>query len=913
MPSSVAALSASTCSTGLEQRSCNYIEPHLFWKVNIKANLFVKKPTALTQQIQTHVFNFSNDSPCRNHMHLLVVCDRGGGNVISSSTISTVSKGEFKKKIEDKVGIEALSTLCKEGRLQEAFDIWHMLYEQGSAPNSFKYCCLLQGCAKMKALHEGKQLHAHVFKTGFDLDLFLVNNLISMYVRCGSLLDARHVFDKSATRNLVTWSTMIAGYSHLGYGREAFMLFRQMQREGVNSDEFTFAIVAKASASLDDLEQGKQVHAYVIKSRYEEDDFICNALLDVYAKCGHIDDARKVFDRAPKRNSVSWNAMIARYAQRGCRDKTLILFGQMQRAAVTPDESTFGSVLRACASLGAVQEGNIIHAHIIKSGFDSDIVVGSVIVDLYAKCGNVDDARRMFDQLPEQNIVSWNSIIGGYSHHGNGEEALQLYCEMHQVGIKPDEFTFASIVLGVSTSPAASEQGKVVHALIIKVGFALDVFVASTLITMYAKCGSINEACNVFDSIWEPDIVLWSTMVAAYTHNGHGEEALKFFCRMQQTDTKPTQFIYSSILGGCASLAALEEGKQVHAHTIITGFASDMTTNNALVTMYAKCGCIECAQEVFKRMSKRDVISWNAMIAGCAQHGNGKYALQLFKQMQQTGMKPDHITFIGILSACSHVGLVDEGLQYFYSMSGDHGITPSLEHYACMVDLLGRAGRLNEAEEFITTMPFEPPASVWRTLLGACRIHGNMDLGRHAAECLLELEPEDTAIYVLLSNIYAAHGRWGDVANVRKMMKDQGVKKDPGCSWIVVKKKVHTFVVEDRSHPQTKEIYAMLDEVMRKIKDVGYVPDTNFVLHDTELEQKERSLCYHSEKLAIAFGLVSTPVGSPIRVIKNLRICGDCHSATKFISKIVGHEIILRDTNRFHHFKDGLCSCGDYW
>jgi pentatricopeptide repeat protein len=344
-----------------------------------------------------------------------------------------------------------------------------------------------------------------------------------------------------------------------------------------------------------------------------------------------------------------------------------------------------------------------------------------------------------------------------------------------------------------------------------------------------------------------------------------------------------------------------------------TGFELDVVVGSALVDMYAKCGSIDEASNVFNKMPERNIVTWTVIIIGYAQHGYAQEVLKLFSQMQDTGMKPDHVTFVGILSACSRAGLVNEGCNYFNSMSQDYGVNPRPEHFACMVDLLGRAGHLTEAKDFIEKMPFEPSISVWQSLLGACRIHGNMELGKYAAERLLELEPHDSATYVLLSNIYAAANRWDDVARVRKMMKDRGVKKEPGRSWTNVNNTVHEFISDDSSHPQAEEIYKMLQRLSNQMKDAGYVPNTDFVLHDIEKEQKENSLSHHSEKLAIAFGLIKTPPGAPIRIMKNLRVCGDCHIATKFISKIVCREIIVRDATRFHHFKNGLCSCGDYW
>nr|ABK26521.1 unknown [Picea sitchensis] len=369
----------------------------------------------------------------------------------------------------------------------------------------------------------------------------------------------------------------------------------------------------------------------------------------------------------------------------------------------------------------------------------------------------------------------------------------------------------------------------------------------------------------------------------------------------------------AGILRACASVAALEQGKQVHADIIKIGFELDVSVSNGLVDMYGKCGRIEDAQEVFSKLLEPDVASWNAMISGLAQHGCGKEAVLLFEQMLQTGVKPNQITFVVVLSGCSHAGLVDEGRNYFDSMTRDHGISPKAEHYSCMVDLFGRAGCLDEALNFINQMPVEPNASVWGSLLGACRVHGNIELAERAVEQLIELTPENPGTYVLLSNIYAAAGRWDDAGKVRKMMKDRSVKKEPGCSWIEVQNKVHPFIVGDSSHPQIEEIYETLETLTLQMKAAGYIPNTNFVLHDVEEEQKEWILGHHSEKLAIAFGIISTPPGTTIRVVKNLRVCGDCHTATKFISRIVSREIVLRDTHRFHHFKDGQCSCGDYW
>ena len=376
---------------------------------------------------------------------------------------------------------------------------------------------------------------------------------------------------------------------------------------------------------------------------------------------------------------------------------------------------------------------------------------------------------------------------------------------------------------------------------------------------------------------------------------------------------KPDQITYVSILNACVSPTTVEHGKGVHAHIMDAGFQSHVCVGNALINMYAKCGSISEARVVFDEMGKRDLISWTAMIAGLALYGCGKDALQLFEQMKKEGVRPDLVTFVGVLSVCTHAGLVDEGRRYFNAMSQDHGIPPTIVHYSCLVDLLGRAGHLDEAENVIKSMPVAANAVVWGALLGACRLHGNVLLAERAADQSLKIEPQNASIYVLLSHVYAAAGMWDNVAKVSNLMRDRGVKKQLGRSWIAVDKKVHSFVVKDRSHPEVEEIYSELKSLTKKMRRAGYVPDTQLVMHEVDEQQKEEALCHHSERLAIAYGLIRTPFGTSLRISKNLRICGDCHTATKFMTKIVGREIIARDASRFHHFKDGLCSCGDSW
>eukprot|EP01018_Ginkgo_biloba_P019470 Gb_05264 [translate_table: standard] len=696
-----------------------------------------------------------------------------------------------------------ISILCKQGRLTEAIHILHLMDHTGIRPYDSIYASLLQDCVNHRLLPEGKQVHAHIIQTGFEPDIFLDTKLVILYAKCGGLIDARRLFEEMPKRNVVSWTAMIAAYAKYGYSEQALMLFYEMQRTGVQPNDFTFASVLPACANLATLEHGKKAHEDILKSGYESDVFVGSALIDMYVKCRSINDARKVFDRMPELDVVVWNTMIGGYAQNGYFHEALKLFEKMP---------------------------------------ERNVVSWTAMIAGYAQNGRVDDAEELFRKMPRQDLVSWNVMIAGYAQNGRLDEALELF------KIMP-----------------------------------------------------------------ERNVISWTALIAGYTQNGHFVEALEFYGQMKQTGLKPDSDTFASVLPACANLAALEHGMEVHEDMVRSGLHSDDFVVSALVDMYAKCGTINIARHVFDKMPKRNTVLWTAMIVGYAMHGCGKQALQLFEEMQHSGVNPDHVTFVGVLNACCHAGLVDAGWQYFHRMSQDYHITPTAEHYCCMVDLLGRAGHLDEARDFIDKMPIKSDAAVWGSLLGACRIYSNIELGEWVAERLLELDPKNPGHYVLLSNIYATAGRWDDMQNVRKMMKERRVNKLPGCSWIEVNGKVHTFLVGDISHPQTQIIYAELERLSWQMKEAGYIPNMNFALHDVEEEQKENILCHHSEKLAITFGLINTSAGTPIRIVKNLRVCGDCHSATKFISKIVAREIVVRDANRFHHFKDGLCSCGDYW
>eukprot|EP01018_Ginkgo_biloba_P031951 Gb_09797 [translate_table: standard] len=796
----------------------------------------------------------------------------------------------------------------RNGLWEEALIVYYQMQIAGIEPDRFTFPFVLKACAALLALQEGMEIHDDIVRIGFESDLFVGASLVSMYTKCQRLETARHVFDKMSKRDVVSWSAMIAGYVEDGNYNEALRLFSEMQLQDIKPDSAIMVSVLPACAHLSALQQGEQIHGYILRSDFESDVVVATALMDMYAKCGKIDVARSVLDKMSKSDVVSWNTIIAAYAQNGQANEALVLFNKMQQQYVKPNSLTVSSLLPACGHLSALQQGKQIHSYIISSGFESDVLVANSLLTMYAKNGSIEEARALFDNISERDLISWSAMIACYAQNGLANETLTLFNAMQLEDIKTDAVTIAS-VLPACAHLSALQEGKSIHGYIIRNGFELDAVVNTAIIDMYAKCGCLDIARKLFDKTSKKNVFLWSAMINGYSQNGHANEAFTLFNTMQLHDIKPDSVTMVSILLACSHLSILQHGKRIHGHIIKSGFESEVVVVTALIDMYAKSGSIDIACQLFGKMSERNLVTWNAMIVGYGLHGCGKEAIALFKQMQQAGMMPDYITFIGVLYACSHAGLVEEGWQYFNSMSRNYGITPKVEHYACLVDLFGRAGQLNKAYSFIKKMPFKPDAVVWGALLNACRVHCNVKLGERAAKHLFKLEPENAGWYLLLLSIYADAGNWPDIVKVRTMMKDRGIKKRPECSLIEVNNRVHAFVAGDRLHPQSGKIYAMLVTLAGQMDEVGYASNMNYV----EVLKEHMLYSSHTEKLAIAFGLINTSPDTPIRIMKNMRLCDYCHSATKLISKIVGREIIMRDANRFHHFKGGLCSCSDYW
>ncbi|RDX80329.1 Pentatricopeptide repeat-containing protein, partial [Mucuna pruriens] len=604
--------------------------------------------------------------------------------------------------------------------------------------------------------------------------------------------------------------------------------------------------------------------------------------------------------------------------------------------------------IRTCKSMRELKQ---VHAFCIKTAQAHDSRIASEILRLSATSDfrDIGYALSVFDQMPERNCFAWNTVIRALAETNDRHlDALLVFCQMvSEATVEPNQFTFPSLLKACAVT-AGLEEGKQVHGLVVKFGLVDDEFVVTNLLRMYVMCGSMEDAhvlfyrnvedvgrlvrderkkefnvvlCNVmvdgyvrvgnikaarelFDRMAQRSVVSWNVMISGYAQNGFYMEAIEMFHRMMQMgDMLPNRVTLVSVLPAISRLGALEMGKWVHLYAEKNKICIDDVLGSALVDMYAKCGSIEKAIQVFEKLPQNNVITWNAVIGGLAMHGKANDLFNYLSRMGKCGISPSDVTFIAILSACSHAGLVDEGRLFFKDMVNRVGLKPKIEHYGCMVDLLGRAGYLEEAEELILNMPMKPDDVIWKALLGACKMHKNIEIGRRAAEVLMQLAPHDSGAYVALSNMYATSGDWDAVAEVRLVMKDMDIRKDPGCSWIEIDGVIHEFLVEDDSHPRAKDIHSMLKEISNKLSLEGHMPVTTQVLLKMDEKHKESVLHYHSEKIAVAFGLISTAPKTPLQIVKNLRICEDCHSSMKLTSKLYERKIVIRDRKRFHHFE----------
>ncbi|XP_026423695.1 pentatricopeptide repeat-containing protein At4g20770-like [Papaver somniferum] len=668
--------------------------------------------------------------------------------------------------------ITVIDALVRNGYGEKALELYGLMRRQGFVASHFTLTSVLSACGSLvEGEEEGRKCHGYVIKVGLNCNVYVENALVGMYAKCGSIVNAIRAFDDMSYPNEVSFTALMGGLAQTDRFDEALEMFVKMHKKGIRIDPIAFSsiigICAKRESCFPNENSvfssrnfyGQGVHSLIMKVGFETNLHVANSLIDMYAKHGDMVNAEMLFASLAVTNVVSWNVLIAGYGLQGKVDKALEMVLLMGCHGLEPDEVTYVNALSACV-----------------------------------KSGDLETGRQMFGKLSNPSITSWNAIVSGYSQLGNYGEAINLFREMQFLNTRPDRTTIASI-LSSCTGMGLLEYGKQVHAFSIKQNLHGDIFVSSGLVDMYSKCGNIKTAIYIFNRMPERDIVCWNSMITGLSLHSFNPEAFTIFKQMRKSGMIPTEFSYASVLNSCSGLASLSQGKQVHAQITKDGYTNNIFVGSALIDVYSKCGDVDGARIFFDNMLSRSIVAWNEMIHGYAQNGYGDEAVKLFEDLIRSSEKPDSITYIAVLTACSHSGLADMGMEILDSMQ--RNVEPLVGHYTCVIDCLGRAGRFVEAEVLIDKMPYKNHPIIWEVLLSSCRVHANVNLARRAAEQLFKLDPQNSAPYVLLSNLYASLGRWDDASAVRQLMCERGIEKNPGYSWIGCRNGENAFMSED--------------------------------------------------------------------------------------------------------------------
>ncbi|XWS28382.1 hypothetical protein CRYUN_Cryun25bG0064000 [Craigia yunnanensis] len=681
--------------------------------------------------------------------------------------------------------------------------------------DTVKLLSLLRTCISSKSLVKGKLIHQKIITLGFQNNIALCKNLIGFYSSCHLHHSADCVFKTiDHPLDISLWNGLMAAYTKNLMFVEALELFDKLWKYPyLNPNSFTYPSLLKACGGLGSVGYGKMIHTHLIKVGFLYDVFVASSLVSMYAKCNMFEQASRMFDEMPERDVACWNTVISCYYQDGKAEKSLELFGKMRDTGFEPNLVTLTIIISSCARLMDLERGREIHRELVKNRFVLDGFLGSALVDMYGKCGCIEMAREVFEQIPRKGVVTWNTMIAGYSSIGNSQSCIEFFKRMNMEGIEPSLTTLSSILVACSRS-AQLQYGKFIHGYMIRNMIETDIFVNNSLIDLYFKCGNVHSAENIFKQMPKTDVVSWNVMISGYVSVGKYFDALGIYENMIKAGVNPDAVTFTSVLAACSQLAALEKGKEIHNSIIENKLERNEVVMGTLLDTYAKCGAVDEAFRIFSELPERDLVSWTTMITAYGSHGQALDALKLFGKMQQSSAKPDAVAFLAVLSACSHGGLVDEGCYYFKQMTSEHSIKPQLEHYSCLIDLLGRAGRLHEAYEILQSTPeTREDVELLSTLFSACRLHRCLELGEKIAELLIEKDPDDSSTYIILSNMYASAKKWNKLRKVRLKMKELGLRKNPGCSWIEVDQRIQPFFVEDNSHPQSKIMYDCLSSL----------------------------------------------------------------------------------------------------
>lgn len=694
---------------------------------------------------------------------------------------------------------------------------------------------LFEACNSWKSV---AQLHAQTLKAGVAHDSFFATKLVVLYGEHASIRLAQRVLDETPQKTAYLWNATLRGYCRAYQWEETLYLFHNMVCNGSVGDEkpdnFTIPIALKACAGLRALECGKMVHGFVKKNdKICSDVYVGSALIEFYSKCKRMNDAFKVFKEYSKPDVFLWTSMVTGYEQNGSPEEALSFFSQMVVAeCASPDIVTLVSVVSACAQLSNIKIGCCIQGFVIKKGFDADLPLANSFLNLYAKTGYTKEATNLFRKMPDQDVISWSTMVACYAHNGPALEALVIFNEMITKKIDPNSITLVNAVQACAVA-CNLEEGRKIHELAIKKGFELDISVSTALIDMYMKCFTPNKAVDIFERMPNKDVVAYAALLSGFAYNGMAYKSMGVFRNMLLEEMRPDAVAMVKILAACSELGILQQALCLHGYVEKSGFYNNIFIGASLMELYSKCGSIDNAMKVFEAMVNKDVVIWSAMIAAYAIHGQGEEALKFFQQMiRASTIRPNEVTFLSVLSACSHSGLVEEGIEIFNMMLQEYQLRPNSEHFGILVDLLGRRGELDQAMEIIKQMPVPAGPHVWGALLGACRIHHHVKLGEFAAKNLFQLDPNHGGYYILLANMYAVDQKWDSMAEIRTLIKEKKLKKMLGQSVIDAGNGVYSFVADDKLHPDSNEIYDVLSKLEARMREVACVPCLEHLVYE---------------------------------------------------------------------------------
>lgn len=678
-----------------------------------------------------------------------------------------------------------IGVYCRLGFLENALLGFCEMMENGFEGDNFVIPNVLKACGGLLMVEFGKGVHGYVVKMGFEDCVFVASSLVDMYGKCGALEDARKVFDEIPERNVVTWNSIMASYSQNGMYEEAIRVFVDMRLEDVEPSVVTIVSFLSAAANLCAVKEGKQGHAIAILNGLDEGNIVGTSLINLYSKTGLVKEAEKVFSKMSKKDIVAWNLMLSCYLQDKNMEKALSLCNDMLLERLKFDSVTMTLIATGAGDSQNLKFGKETHCHCIRNNLMFDMAVASSIIDMYAKCNKINNARRVFSSLQTKDLVLWNTLLAAYAEIGSSGETLKLFYQMQLEGIPANVVSWNSVILA------------------------------------FLKNGQVKEAMTSFSEMEsfgvEASLITHTILITGLVQNGYVDEAITIFIRMQEKGIKPNNVSIVGILSACKNLASLQLGKSIHGYVLRHGMHINSVLATSMVDMYAKCGNINQSRKVFDMILVKQLPLYNAMISGYALHGCHSEAISIFRELKNEGVNPDSITFTHVLSSCRHCGLITEGLEIFVSMVTEYNVAPSMEHYGCVMSLLSKCGKF-EAFRLVKNMPFKPDSHILGSLLVSCREHNEIDIAKHLTENLSKLEPNNSGNYTALSNAYAANEMWDEVSDLRSLMKEKGIKKNPGCSWVQIGKELHVFVANDRSHSQSDEIYSMLALLRREMQ-----------------------------------------------------------------------------------------------